>query len=81
MHSHTLREFVLISDVSATHASCSFGQNQAAHVTWVDFYWLQGAIFIPGIKHYITVNLRQRQTECTFEKKKKRAHLYWISCF
>lgn len=57
MYSLTLRELVLISDVSAFHASWSFGQNHAAHVIWIDFNCLQGAIFIPGIKHHITVNL------------------------
>lgn len=69
MHLLTLRELVLISDVSAAHASWSFGQNHAAHMTWIDFHWFQGAIFIPGIKHHITVNLWQRQMKYKFENK------------
>lgn len=57
MHSFTLRELILISDVPAGHASRSFGQNHAAHVSLIHFYRLHGAIFTPGIKHHITVNL------------------------
>lgn len=72
MYSLTLRELVLISDVSAFHASRSFGQNHAAHMIWIDFNCLQGAIFIPGIKHHITVNLLQRQAEYKFRKKQKK---------
>lgn len=57
IHSFTLRELILISDVPAGHASWSFGQNHAAHVSLIHFYRLHGAIFTPGIKHHITVNL------------------------
>lgn len=78
MHSLALGELVLISDVSAAHASWSFGQDHAAHMTWIDFYWFQGAIFIPRIKHHIAVNLWQRQTEHTFEKQMGRPALDWL---
>lgn len=69
MHLFTLRELVLISDIPAAQASWSFGQNHAAHMTLIDFHWFQSAVFIPGIKHHIAVNLWERQTDHIFKNK------------
>lgn len=62
MLSLTLRKLVLISDVSASHVSWSFGQNHAAHMSLVHLDRLHGPFFTPGVKHHIAVDLwRERQ--------------------
>lgn len=63
MHSLTLRKLVLISDVSASHVSWSFGQNHAAYMSLVHLDRLHGPLFTPRVKHHIAVDLwseRQR---------------------
>lgn len=61
MHSLTFRKLVLISDVSASHVSWSFGQNHAAYVSLVHLDRLHGTFLTAGVKHHIAVDLWREQ--------------------
>lgn len=69
MHSLTLRELVLIGDVTAGHVSFSFGQNHAAHMRGVDFDRLHGPIFTPGVEHHVAVDLMEKDGGNTGETR------------
>lgn len=63
MKSLTFGELVLIGDFAAGHVSCRFGHHHAADVGPVHSDRLHGAIFIPGVKHHIAVDLWAKNTE------------------